>query len=461
MSFKHLCLFAAAAFFILPGSFSSMAVSVAAEKSSENAIQLNYERFTLDNGLTVIVHEDHKAPVVFVGVWYHVGSKDEPTGKSGFAHLFEHLMFNGTENYDFDYFKPMQEIGATELNGTTWLDRTNYYQTVPTGGLDRALWMESERMGHLLGVISQEKLDEQRDVVKNEKRQGDNRPYGMAEYLESEGLFPKNHPYHHSTIGSMEDLSNASLDDVKTWFTKYYGATNAVVVLAGDIDLKTAKIMMEKYFGDIGPGVPLTRKMSWVPDRTINTAEIMYDNVPQPQVRWLWAVPGRTSKAAAELNLASAILGSGKNSRLYKKLIHNLKIATDLSVDIQKFELSSIFSVSVTLKPDADVDQAKKIVEKTLADFLEAGPETQELTRVKAILDAELIRSLESVSGKGQMLATGQLYAENPNFINVILAWMSEATRDDVRNTARKWLSDGSYTGQFLTFWKRGQRPRN
>jgi len=291
MSIKHLCLIATAAFFF----FTDFNGSQAAEKTSNDVIQLNFQKFTLDNGLTVIVHEDHKAPVVFVGVWYHVGSKDEPEGKSGFAHLFEHLMFNGTENYDFDYFKPLQEIGATGLNGTTWLDRTNYYQTVPTGGLDRTLWMESERMGHLLGAISQEKLDEQRDVVKNEKRQGDNRPYGMAEYLEAEGLFPKDHPYHHSTIGSMEDLSNASLADVKAWFKKYYGATNAVVVLAGDIDVKTAKMMMKKYFGDIGPGVPLSRMTSLVPDRTLNTAEVMYDNVPQPQVRWLWAVPGRTS----------------------------------------------------------------------------------------------------------------------------------------------------------------------
>lgn len=440
MRFKNLLL-AATAFSLM----APLPLSYGAEKASADAIELSYDRFTLDNGLTVIVHEDHKAPVVFVGVWYHVGSKDEPKGKSGFAHLFEHLMFNGTENYDADYFKPLQEIGATGMNGTTWLDRTNYYQTVPTGGLDRALWMESERMGHLLGAISQEKLDEQRDVVKNEKRQGDNRPYAMAEYLESEGLFPEDHPYHHSTIGSMEDLSNASLEDVKGWFRKYYGATNAVMVLAGDIDLKTAKTMMEKYFNDIGPGVPLTRKKSLVPDRVQNTAEVMYDNVPQPQVRWLWAVPGRTEKEAAELSLASAVLGSGKNSRLYKKLIHETKLATSVSVHVQKFELASIFSISVTLKPESDIDQVKAIVDDTLADFLKKGPEKKELARVKAVLDGNVIRSLESVSGKGRMLATGQLYAENPNFINKSLGWMNDASRKDVLRTSRKWLSDGFY----------------
>ncbi|MCK5423921.1 MAG: insulinase family protein [Emcibacter sp.] len=435
MRFKHFCLAAIVLFFLVPLQQSFAA----------NTVQLNYEQFKLDNGLTVIVHEDHKAPVVFVGVWYHVGSKDEPKGKSGFAHLFEHLMFNGTENYDADYFKPLQEIGATGMNGTTWLDRTNYYQTVPTGGLDRALWMESERMGHLLGAISQEKLDEQRDVVKNEKRQGDNRPYAMAEYLESEGLFPENHPYHHSTIGSMEDLGNASLEDVKGWFKKYYGATNAVMVLAGDIDLATAKKLMEKYFGDIGPGVPLSRKKSWVPDRTHNTADVMYDKVPQPQMRWLWAVPGRVEQETAQLVLASAVLGTGKNSRLYKKLIHETELATAVSVNVQKFELSSIFSISVTIKPTSDIDQVKAIVEDTLQEFLENGPKKKELARVKSILDGSVIRSLESVSGKGRILAKGQLYAGDPNFINTSLNWMNSASRNQVKEVSRKWLSDGSF----------------
>ncbi len=410
-----------------------------------DSLKLDYQRFKLENGLTVIVHEDHKAPVVFVGVWYHVGSKDEPKGKSGFAHLFEHLMFNGTENYDADYFKPLQEIGATGMNGTTWLDRTNYYETVPVWGLDRALWMESERMGHLLGAISQEKLDEQRDVVKNEKRQGDNRPYAMASYLEFEGLFPADHPYHHSTIGSMEDLSNASLDDVKGWFKKYYGPTNAVVVLAGDIDLKRAKALMAKYFGDIEPGVPLTRKKSLVPDRTQNTAEIMYDNVPQPQLRWLWAVPGRTEQETAQLDIASDILGSGKNSRLYKKLIHETKLATDVSVYIQKFELASVFTISVTLKPETDLDEVRDIVNKTMATLLKNGPDKKELARVKAGIDSNVIRSLESVSGKGRMLATGQLYSDNPNFVNKSLNWLNTTDRKDVKRVMQKWLSDGAY----------------
>ena len=195
-------------------------------------VDIPYDKFTLDNGLTVIVHEDRKAPIVAVSVWYRVGSKDEPEGKTGFAHLFEHLMFNGSENYNDEFFKPFEQVGATAQNGTTWFDRTNYFQNVPTPALDMAMWMESDRMGHLLGAVTQEKLDNQRGVVQNEKRQGDNQPYGLVEYRVLEGLFPAGHPYRHSTIGSMADLEAASLEDVHQWFKEYYGAANAVLVLA-------------------------------------------------------------------------------------------------------------------------------------------------------------------------------------------------------------------------------------
>lgn len=203
-------------------------------------IDIPYERFELENGLTVIVHEDRKAPIVAVSIWYGVGSAHEPEGKTGFAHLFEHLMFNGSEHYNDDYFGPFEQVGATGMNGTTWFDRTNYFQTVPTPALEMALWMESDRMTHLLGAIDQERLDEQRGVVQNEKRQGDNQPYGMVEYSQLRALFPEGHPYAHSTIGSMEDLDAASLEDVQDWFRQYYGASNAVLVLAGDIDAEEA-----------------------------------------------------------------------------------------------------------------------------------------------------------------------------------------------------------------------------
>ena len=216
-----------------------------------------YTKFVLKNGLTVLVHEDHKAPVVAVNTWYHVGSKNEKPGKTGFAHLFEHLMFQGSENFKDEYFRPFEKVGATDMNGTTWLDRTNYFQNVPTTALDTALWMESDRMGHLLGAIDQAALDEQRGVVQNEKRQGENQPYGQVWEKLSATLYPAAHPYHHSTIGSMADLNAASLDDVKQWFRTWYGPNNAVLVLAGDINVAEARPLVEKYFGTIAPGPAL------------------------------------------------------------------------------------------------------------------------------------------------------------------------------------------------------------
>ena len=223
------------------------------------SIDIPFQKFVLDNGLTVIVHEDHKAPIVAVNVWYHVGSKNENPGKTGFAHLFEHLMFNGSEHFNNDYFQALERLGATDMNGTTNIDRTNYFQNVPTSALDVVLWMESDRMGHLLGAIDQKKLDEQRGVVQNEKRQRENQPYGLAYGLISRNCYPAGHPYSWETIGSMEDLNAASLKDVQDWFKTYYGAANAVIVLAGDIDAKTAREKVQKYFGHIPAGPPVSR----------------------------------------------------------------------------------------------------------------------------------------------------------------------------------------------------------
>src|SRR5438093_12518121 len=222
-------------------------------------ITIPYQRFVLGNGLTLIVHEDHKAPIVAVNIWYHVGSKNERPGKSGFAHLFEHLMFNGSENFNDDYIQAMERIGATDLNGTTSEDRTNYFQNVPKSALDIVLWLESDRMGHLVGAINKEKLDEQRGVVQNEKRQGENQPYGMANELITKSTYPSGHPYSWTVIGSMEDVNAASLEAVKEWFKSYYGAANAVIVIAGDIDAQTIRDKVEKFFGDIPSGPPVAR----------------------------------------------------------------------------------------------------------------------------------------------------------------------------------------------------------
>jgi len=413
--------------------------------SADDTVKIDYEQYTLANGLRVVVHNDPKAPIVAVNVWYHVGSKDEPTGKSGFAHLFEHLMFNGSENYDDDFFKPLQEIGASRINGTTSRDRTNYYQTVPVGGLERILWMESDRMGHLLGAIAEEKLTEQRDVVKNEKRQGENRPGGELYYKIYEGVYPYDHPYHHSTIGSMDDLDNAFVDDVKEWFREYYGPNNAVIVLSGDIDVETSKPLMEKYFGDIPASPPLSQKTSWVPVHETNRYERLEDHVPQTYLTWSWAVPGRTSKEFAELEVAANIFGGGRNSRLYKNLVHEQERINSGSASVIPGELSSIFMISAELKDGEDPDEMSAIIEEMFGKFLEKGPTRKELNRVKATIENSMIRAMESISSKGSVLASGAIYANDPGFIHKKQAWQNAASQSGIKSVLSKWLSKGFY----------------
>ena len=420
--------------------FSS--VSYAAQGAKD---LIPYQQFTLDNGLRVVVHEDRKTPKVAVSVWYHVGSKDEPFGKSGFAHLFEHLMFNGSENLEGEFFPPLQEIGASETNGTTWLDRTNYYETVPTGGLKRALWLESDRMGHLLGAITQEKLDEQRSVVQNEKRTSDNRPYGKMDYMVMEGLFPQNHPYHHSTIGSMEDLNNASLEDVKNWFTRYYGAANAIVVLAGDINLDEAKALMNHYFGHIPAGEPVNHILNWVPERKYNSNAVMRDNVPQRMISWNWAVPGRTTDEAEIFGLLAGILGQGKTSRLNQLLVHDKQLATSVSASYQPHELASIFNISVSLKDDADLQTVEQMVDSVLQDLVNKGPSKTELEKVKNTNFADMVRALESISVKARVLAESTLYTNVPGSFNRGVERMEKADKDDLMRVAKQWLTTGYF----------------
>ncbi|MEO8010616.1 MAG: pitrilysin family protein, partial [Dokdonella sp.] len=305
-----------------------------------DSVDIPFTRFTLPNGLTVVVHEDRKAPVVAVSIWYHVGSADEPAGKTGFAHLFEHLMFSGSENRRGTYFGPFEKVGATDMHGTTWFDRTNYFQTVPTPALDMALWMESDRMGHLLGAIGQVELDTQRGVVQNEKRQGENRPYGRTDENILLNTFPSNHPYQHDTIGSMADLDAASLDDVKRWFHDYYGAANTTIVLAGDISADVAREKVQKYFGHIEAGPPVPRQQPWVAARTTSTRGTQIDNVAQVRILRAWNVAELGNSDQPLLELAADALGGGKTSRLYQRLVYKDKLVDDVSVGMQPFTVA-------------------------------------------------------------------------------------------------------------------------
>ncbi|MBE0592031.1 MAG: insulinase family protein [Gemmatimonadales bacterium] len=412
------------------------------------AVDIPFEKFTLGNGLTVIVHEDHKAPIVAVNVWYHVGSKNEKPGRTGFAHLFEHLMFNGSENYDDDYFKVLDPIGATDLNGTTNEDRTNYFENVPTSALDVALWMESDRMGHLVGAITQAKLDEQRGVVQNEKRQGENEPYGKVWNEISDNTYPKGHPYSWSVIGSMEDLGAASLDDVKEWFQTYYGPSNAVLAIAGDIDVATAKQKVEQYFGDIPPGPPITKHETWIAKRTGTHRQIMQDRVPQARIYMVWNIPEWKSRDAQMLDLVSDVLTSGKTSRLYKRLVYDEQIATDVSTFVDTREIGGQFVVIATARPDANLADVERGVHEEMAKLLAEGPTATELQRVKTQSRASFIRGVERIGGfggKSDVLAQGEVYAGDPAFHTTRQEWIAAATTADLRDAAQRWLSDGMF----------------
>ena len=426
----------------------SIGTSFAYGQAELEVPDIKYDTFTLENGLTVVVHEDRKVPMVAVNVWYHVGSKNEKVGKTGFAHLFEHLMFNGTENYNNEYFEPFEKIGATDQNGTTNSDRTNYFQNVPTNALDLALWMESERMGHILDVIDEDKLNEQRGVVQNEKRQGENSPYGKAFNSINTGAFPIGHPYSWSVIGSMEDLNAATLDDVKEWFETYYGPTNAVLALAGDIDLETAKIKVQEYFGDIQGGPPLTKPKKWIAKRTEQTREIMEDNVPQTRIYKVWNVPEDGTPEAQALDLAASTLAGSKNSPLYQELVYKTGLATSASAFYYGREIAGLFIISATVAPNQDAAKVESIIDSTLEKFLKTGPNAKLLKNTKTSTIAGLTNGLQRIGGfggKSDILATYQtLYGDAGAFRNILEIYLDTSAKE-VKQAANKWLSSGDY----------------
>ncbi len=416
------------------------------------AVDIPYESFTLDNGLTVLVHTDHSTPTVFVGLWYGVGSKDEPTGKTGFAHLFEHLMFQGTANRDGEYFSPFQDAGATGMNGTTAEDRTNYFATVPSGALDMALWMESDRMTYLLDAVTQDALDEQRGVVKNEKRQRENQPYApMAERIRT-ALYPVDHPYRHSVIGSMEDLDAASVEDVHAWFRKFYGASNVVLVLAGDVDVETAREKVAHYFSEAPAGVPLTKMAEWVPELDAVRKESMTDNVGQARVTRVWPVPGINSPDSTTLYLIAQSLAGNKNAPLRKKLVDELQLATNVSASSIGRLLSGEFHISVDLKPGVQPEQVNPAIDDVLNEYFASGPDSDIVDNTRLGITMSLFKAMESTHSIGQFLAEGELYSNDPLYINQQLARIESANVDDLRDTAARWLTRPHYELNVLPF---------
>lgn len=417
-------------------------------KSEVSEIEIPYKKFVMENGLTLLVHEDYKAPIVAVNIWYHVGSKNEKPGRTGFAHLFEHLMFNGSENNNDDYFKVMERVGATGLNGTTSEDRTNYFQNVPTSAVDIALWMESDRMGHLLGAIDQAKLDEQRGVVQNEKRQYENEPYAIAYELITTATWPAGHPYAHTVIGSMEDLNSASLDDVKDWFKSYYGAANASIVIAGAIDPQTAYEKTKKYFGDIPSGPPVARHNVWIAKRSGVQRQKVQDRVPQARIYKVWNIPQWGSTEANYLDLVSDVLSVGKTSRLYKRLVYDEQIATDVRAIVDLSEIAGQFQIIATVKPGGDINKVEQAIDEELAKFLKSGPTEKELMRVKTQYQANFVRGIERIGGfggKSDILQQNLVFAGNPEHYKKTLSTIASASVKDLQKAAVDWLSDGVY----------------
>jgi predicted Zn-dependent peptidase len=411
-------------------------------------IDIPFKKFTLPNGLRLLVHEDHKAPIAAVNVWYHVGSKNEKPGKSGFAHLFEHLMFNGSENYNTDYFQALEAIGGTDLNGTTNEDRTNYFQNIPITALDQVLWLESDRMGHLLGAIDQAKLDEQRGVVQNEKRQGENQPYAKGWDIAQKEMYPPHHPYGHTVIGEMEDLNAASVEDVHEWFKGYYGAANAVLVVAGDITPEAAYEKVLKYFGNIPAGPTIARPLVNIPKRTGETRATYQDRVPESQVNMVWNAPQWGSKEGVYLDMVSSVMSSGKNSRLYKALVYDKQIASSVFAFYSQQEISGNFYISANVKSGRTLEEVEAAINEELNKFLASGPTEEELKRVKASYFSGFIKGLERIGGfggKSDILAENEVYGGRPDYYKELLQLYQNATTKDLQMAAQKWLSDGRF----------------
>jgi len=403
---------------------------------------LKAEKLTLPNGLEVILDEDHRTPIVTVNIWYHVGSKDEAEHRSGFAHLFEHMMFQGSKHVPEDtFFKNLEKVGATGINGSTNVDRTNYFETVPANQLELALWLESDRMGFLLDHAGEETFKSQRDVVKNERRQRyENAPYGLVRQLMLEEIFPKEHPYRLPTIGSMADLDAAQLADVHAFFRKYYVPNNATLVLSGDFDKKKATALIEKYFAPIPRGADLPRKKPMPVAPHGETVMQIEANVELPRVYVTWVTPPSFAAGDAELELAGRVLAAGKTSRLYKRLVHDLQAAQSVSAGQQSNELASEFSIVATAKPGHTADELLRVIDEEVAKLQKEGANEAELTRVKSSMLASNVFSLEQSSSRANQLNSYNHYTGDPNYLAKDLSRTIGATPEAVTNAARTYL---------------------
>jgi zinc protease len=407
-------------------------------------LSVSYQEFTLPNGLHVILHRDTSVPVVAVNVWYHVGSGHEKVGRTGFAHLFEHLMFEGSKHVPEGSFDTWLESAGANNNGSTNTDRTNYYIDGPSNALELMLFLESDRMGYLLDTMTPARVDGQRDVVKNERRQSyENRPYGMAELELDTLLWPKGHPYSWSTIGSMEDLSAASHEDVQEFFRTFYAPNNASLVIAGDIDLAATKAMVEKWFSDVPKGKPVMPVGAPPAMLTGVTRKTVTDRVQLPRLYLAWLTPGLQRPGDAALDVVSSLLTNGKNSRLYKRLVYELQIAQDVAAYQQSQMLGSAFYLQATARPGKTVEELQKVIDEEIDKLAASPPEPRELDRALNQIEASFLRQAERVGGFGGKANQLNAYYTNtgtPDFFNEDLARYRSLDASDIASAVRRYL---------------------
>ncbi len=407
-------------------------------------MNISYTHHRLENGLDVLIHEDHACPIVAVNLWYHVGSKNETPGRTGFAHLFEHLMFEGSEHYDHGYFQPLQEAGAL-LNGSTNADRTNYWEVVPRNALELALWMESDRMGYLLPALTDAKFENQREVVLNERRQNyENRPYGFAGMALVGALYAPDHPYHWMTIGSAEDIRAAHLDDVRAFFQTYYRPRNASLALAGDVDTDQVLALAADCFAPVEAGAEPPPVVFTPPPRMTSESRLLLeDRVELPRLYIAWHSPGLFAQDDAELDLVAELLASGKTSRLYRTLVYEERIATEIAASQNSREIGGFFQIVATAAPGRTLPELERAIARALEKFVAQGPTNLEMERCQAQAEANFVYRLQTVGGfggKSDQLNAYNMFIGDPGFFQRDLDRYRRVTPDAMQRAARDWL---------------------
>ncbi|HMG69862.1 MAG TPA: pitrilysin family protein [Gemmatimonadaceae bacterium] len=422
--------------------YLSVATLAGSRVNAQATPRIQFEKYKLPNGLEVILHEDHSTPIVAVDTWYHVGSGDEQVGRTGFAHLFEHIMFMGSQNVPVGAFDQMLEAAGADNNGSTTEDRTNYYETLPSNALALALWLDADRMGFLLPTMDLAKVNLQRDVVKNERRQRvDNQPYGRADETILAVLYPKSHPYSWPVIGSMTDLSAASLADVQNFFRTYYAPNNATLTIAGDFDPVAVKKLVVQYFGTIPPGPEVKRRLT-VPAVVIprDTFLVLEDKVQLPRVYYTWHSVKGFSKDDAALDILAQVVANDKNSRLYKKLVYELQIAQNVGAFQDGSRLDGKFQINVTPKPGQSVAEIDRIVKTEIASVISNGIAPRELQRAQNLYKASFLNRLASNLGKAEVLNSYNYFIGNPDFVQQDAARYERVTAADVQRVAKTYL---------------------